>query len=82
MHEKLTKNYPFRYLYPVALRVTLFSEMAEKKQLRRSGRLHEHRAVVLHAVRQQDGIPYEVEERVCSDCRRVLDERRLRRAAA
>jgi NMD protein affecting ribosome stability and mRNA decay len=45
-------------------------------------RLHRHRAVVTHALRQQAGIPYEVERTVCSDCRRGLDERTVRRAAA
>jgi hypothetical protein len=45
-------------------------------------RLHRHRAVVTHALRQHAGIPYEVERRICSDCRRVLDERTVRRAAA
>lgn len=43
---------------------------------------HHHRAVVTHALRQRDGIPYEVERTVCADCRRVLDERPLKRAAA
>jgi hypothetical protein len=43
---------------------------------------HEHHAVVAHALRQHAGIPYEVEQKVCSDCRAVLDERPLRRAAA
>jgi NMD protein affecting ribosome stability and mRNA decay len=45
-------------------------------------RLHRHKAVVAHALRQHAGIPYEVEQRVCSDCQRVLDERTVRRAAA
>lgn len=56
--------------------------MAERKQPRGSIRLHRHRAVVTHAVKQREGIPYEIEQRVCSDCRRVLEERPLRRAAA
>lgn len=43
---------------------------------------HRHRAVVLHTLRQRAGVPYEVERTVCSECRRVLDERHLRRAAA
>jgi hypothetical protein len=43
---------------------------------------HTHRAVVAHSLRQQSGIPYEVEQKVCSDCRTVLDERTLRRAVA
>ena len=45
-------------------------------------RLHRHKAVVAHALRQHAGIPYEVEQRVCSDCHRVLGERTVRRAAA
>ncbi len=56
--------------------------MAERKHLRRHRRLHEHTAVVTRAVGQRGGIPYEIEQHVCSDCRRVLDERRLRRTAA
>ena len=43
---------------------------------------HEHRAVVVHELRQREGVPYEVERRVCATCARVLDERPLKRAAA
>jgi NMD protein affecting ribosome stability and mRNA decay len=43
---------------------------------------HVHRAVVVHALRQRAGIPYEVERKVCAGCARILDERPLRRAAA
>jgi hypothetical protein len=43
---------------------------------------HRHEAVTLHALRQREGIPYEVERMVCLGCRRVLSERTLRRAAA
>jgi hypothetical protein len=43
---------------------------------------HKHTIVTLHALRQRSGIPYEVERHVCASCRRVLDERPLRRAAA
>ncbi|MBD0338747.1 MAG: hypothetical protein ICV67_05610 [Thermoleophilia bacterium] len=43
---------------------------------------HEHTVVILHALRQRSGIPYEVERQVCSACRQVLEERRLRRTAA
>jgi NMD protein affecting ribosome stability and mRNA decay len=45
-------------------------------------RLHRHKAVIAHALRQQAGVPYEVEQKVCSDCRRILEERTVRRAAA
>jgi hypothetical protein len=57
-------------------------EMTSSKISKRAGQLHEHKAVVAHALRQHAGIPYEVEQKVCSDCRAVLDERPLRRAAA
>jgi len=43
---------------------------------------HEHVATNLHVLRQRAGVPYEVEQKVCADCRRVLDETPLRRAAA
>lgn len=49
---------------------------------RRARQLHEHTAVVAHALRQHAGIPYEVEQKVCTDCRTILDERTVRRAAA
>jgi len=57
-------------------------EMTASKISKRAGQLHQHKAVVAHALRQHAGIPYEVEQKVCSDCRAVLDERPLRRAAA
>jgi hypothetical protein len=31
---------------------------------------------------QRAGIPYEVERKMCSSCRQVLDERPVKRAAA
>jgi hypothetical protein len=43
---------------------------------------HKHTAVTQHAIRQRSGVPYEFERRVCSSCRRVLNEKPLRRAAA
>jgi hypothetical protein len=45
-------------------------------------RLHRHQPVTTYALRQQAGIPYEIARTVCARCERVLDERRLRRAAA
>ena len=56
--------------------------MSSSNFSKRSGQLHEHKAVTAHALRQHAGVPYEVEQKVCSDCRTVLDERTLRRAAA
>jgi hypothetical protein len=43
---------------------------------------HRHNAVTTHLLRQREGVPYEVQRVHCSECRRVLDERQLRRAAA
>ncbi len=45
-------------------------------------RLHRHTGVRTYVLLQRLGIPYEVERTVCSECRRVLDERPLKRAAA
>jgi NMD protein affecting ribosome stability and mRNA decay len=53
-----------------------------KSYASRASQLHEHKAVLAHALRQHAGIPYEVEQHVCADCKRVLDERTVRRAAA
>ena len=50
--------------------------------VKRVTQLHQHKAVIAHALRQHAGIPYEVEQQVCSDCRRILGERTVRRAAA
>jgi hypothetical protein len=43
---------------------------------------HTHVAVVTHLVRRRQGIPYEVERKVCASCARVLDEKPLKRLAA
>ena len=56
-------------------------EMAASNISKRAGQLHEHKAVIAHALRQHAGIPYEVEQKVCTDCRTVLDERTVRAAA-
>jgi hypothetical protein len=45
-------------------------------------RPHEHVATNLHVLRQRAGVPYEVEQKVCADCRRILGETPVRRAAA
>jgi NMD protein affecting ribosome stability and mRNA decay len=43
---------------------------------------HRHRSVTLHVLAQRQGIPYELEQKVCSSCSRILEERPLKRAAA
>ncbi len=43
---------------------------------------HKHSSVTVHAIRQHAGVPYQVERQVCSRCRRLLDEKTIKRAAA
>ena len=43
---------------------------------------HQHTAVITHVLRQRHGVPYEVERVVCEDCKKLLAERQLKRAAA
>lgn len=43
---------------------------------------HKHSSVTVHAIRQRAGVPYHVERKVCSGCRRLLDEKTIKRAAA
>jgi hypothetical protein len=43
---------------------------------------HKHTSVTLHAIRQRSGVPYEFERHVCASCKRVLDEKPIRRLAA
>ena len=45
-------------------------------------RMHKHNAVTVHAIRQRAGVPYHVERKVCASCRRLLDEKTIKRAAA
>jgi hypothetical protein len=48
----------------------------------RRRRTHTHTAVRTHVLLQRLGVPYEVERTLCSQCRHVLEERPLKRAAA
>ena len=52
--------------------------MTEKQPIK----LHEHVAKRVHVLLQRAGVPYEVEQQVCTGCRRVLDEKPVKRAAA
>jgi hypothetical protein len=45
-------------------------------------RTHTHNAVRTHVLSRRLGVPYEVERTVCTECRHVLEERPLKRAAA
>ena len=65
-------------------RVRRYAEFEDMSQLftplRR--RAHNHNAVRTYVLLQRFGVPFEVERTVCTDCRRVLEERPLKRAAA
>jgi hypothetical protein len=43
---------------------------------------HTHEKITTHVIEQRAGIPYELEQMVCSVCGRVLEERPLHRTAA
>ena len=45
-------------------------------------KVHEHVAKRIHVLLQRAGVPYEVEQQVCSACRQILDEKPVRRATA
>jgi hypothetical protein len=53
--------------------------MAEKQPVTK---IHQHVATHVHVILQRAGVPYEMEQKVCADCLRVLDEKPVRRAAA
>jgi hypothetical protein len=44
--------------------------------------IHEHVAKRVHILLQRAGVPYEVEQQVCTGCAVVLDEKPVKRAAA
>ena len=44
--------------------------------------VHTHDAKVVHVLLQRAGVPYEMEQQVCTSCRRILDEKPVKRAAA
>jgi hypothetical protein len=66
---------------PVRTNGSAVAMKANLNMLRRA-QSHRHHEVTTHVIRQRSGVPYEVEQRVCSECRTVLAERQLRRAAA
>ena len=43
---------------------------------------HAHVAVIRHLIRRRQGIPYEVERKVCAACFRVLEEKPVKRLTA
>lgn len=45
-------------------------------------KIHEHVAKRVHVLLQRAGVPYEVEQQVCTGCSRILDEKPVKRATA
>jgi hypothetical protein len=41
---------------------------------------HRHVTLLVHVLVQRGGVPYEIEQEICAECRQVLRERRVRRA--
>jgi hypothetical protein len=79
---------PLRHNFVTLLSV-VFSDAIVTLGMRRMSQLfpyrrrpHRHTGVRTHVLIQRLGVPYEVERTVCTECRRVLDERPLKRAAA
>ena len=60
------------------LPITLRDEMI----MRHPTKVHEHVAKRVHVLMQRAGVPYEIEQQVCADCSRVLDEKPVKRATA
>jgi hypothetical protein len=62
--------------------VTLNTRKMSQLSFLHRKRAHAHTAVRTYVLSQRLGVPYEVERMVCTECRRVLEERPLKRAAA
>jgi NMD protein affecting ribosome stability and mRNA decay len=56
--------------------------LTEMKERQPVTKMHEHVAKRVHVLLQRAGVPYEVEQQVCTDCSRILDEKPVKRATA
>ena len=56
--------------------------VGNKMNVRHDTKSHEHVAKRVHVLIQRAGVPYEIEQQVCTSCARVLDEKPVKRAAA
>ena len=55
---------------------------SQKMSAQHPVKVHEHVAKRVHVLLQRAGVPYEMEQQVCTSCSRVLDEKPVKRAAA
>jgi NMD protein affecting ribosome stability and mRNA decay len=56
--------------------------LGTKMNVRHDTKSHEHVAKRVHVLIQRAGVPYEIEQQVCTSCARILDEKPVKRAAA
>ena len=56
--------------------------MRDMKERQPVTKIHEHVTKRVHVLLQRAGVPYEVEQQVCADCSRILDEKPVKRATA
>jgi hypothetical protein len=56
--------------------------LGKQMTMRHPKKTHEHEAKRVHVLIQRAGVPYEIEQQVCTSCARVLDEKPVKRAAA
>ena len=56
--------------------------VSDMKERQKVTTIHEHVAKRVHVLLQRAGVPYEVEQQVCADCSRILDEKPVKRATA
>jgi hypothetical protein len=70
-------------IHPFDLSKTRFADYPEiEMTMRHPTEAHEHVAKSVHVLIQRAGVPYEIEQQVCTSCARVLDEKPVKRAAA
>jgi hypothetical protein len=50
--------------------------------VRPKAKAHDHSAERVHVLVVKAGVPYEIEQQVCTICHQVLDEKPVKRAAA
>jgi NMD protein affecting ribosome stability and mRNA decay len=62
--------------------VRLPSTLNVQMATRSPANIHEHVAKSVHVLTQRAGVPYEIEQQVCTACARILDEKPVKRAAA
>jgi NMD protein affecting ribosome stability and mRNA decay len=61
---------------------SIFAYFGNEMTMRHTLKVHEHVAKRVHVLIQRAGVPYEIEQQVCTSCARILDEKPVKRAAA